>query len=99
MLPSPNRSRSPLSSITFCRLTWFCHIVAQHGEVAGNVGAAKAGLRPERIDDLIALINRCRSRKLPEVAGVIEVHMPEDHVINVGGLDADLGELGIDRDI
>ena len=25
--------------------------------------------------------------------------MPEDHVINVGGLDADLGELGIDRDI
>src|SRR5580700_4555602 len=70
------------------------HIVAERGEVASDVAAAEAGLRPERIDDLIALINRCRSRKLPEVAGVIEVHMPEDHIINVGGLDADLGELG-----
>src|SRR5262249_49044036 len=75
------------------------YAVAQHGEIRGDVAATKAGLRPERVDDLVALVNDRCGRELADISGVIEVHVPENHVIDVGGFDADLVQLSIDRDV
>ncbi len=33
------------------------------------------------------------------IAGMIEVHVPEDDVVDVGRLDPNLSKLGVDRDI
>jgi hypothetical protein len=40
-----------------------------------------------------------RRRELADIAGVIEVHVTEDHIIDVGRLDPDLRELEVDRDV
>src|SRR5215469_10731616 len=73
--------------------------VAQHCEVAGYVAATITRLGPEGVNDLVALVNYRRSRKLADVARVVEVHMAKNHVIDVGGLKSSLLELKVDRKI
>src|SRR3954452_15278020 len=59
---------------------------AQRGQIAGDVDAGKSGLWPERVDDLVALIDEGRGRELGDVARMVEVHVPEDDIIDVGYL-------------
>ena len=72
---------------------------AQMGEIAGNIATSGAGLRIKSVLDLIALGDDGGFRKLANVPSMIEMHVSQDHVFDVGWLHSDLRELGIDREI
>src|SRR5262249_22939850 len=73
--------------------------VAQHGEVTGDEERGEAIGGPEVVLDLVALIDKGRIEELADIAGMVDVEMPEYDIFDVGRLHVDLGELGIDGDV
>ena len=55
--------------------------------------------RPEGVLDLVALVDEGRVEELADIAGMVDVEMPEHDILNVGRLHVDLGELGVDGDV
>ena len=55
--------------------------------------------RPERIPDLVTLVDEGRVQELADIAGVVDMEMSEHDILDVGRLHVDLGELGIDSDV
>src|SRR5438132_324738 len=82
-------------------------IVRHHGarrgpedhEVTGDVAAGGAGLGPEGVPDLVLLHDQRRVRELRDVAAVVQVHVTDDDVLDVVGLEPDLAELDVDGDV
>ena len=74
-------------------------VVAQHHEVTGDVVLGRAGLPPEGVLDLVLLKDDGRLRELAHVSAVVQVHVADDHVLEVVGLEPDLPELHVDGHI
>ena len=73
--------------------------VAQHGEIVGDEERRISWRRPERVLDLVALEYERRVEELADIAGMVDVEMPEHDIFDVGRLHVDLGELGVDGDV
>ena len=73
--------------------------VAQHGEILRDEEHGVAIRRPEGVLDLVALIDEGRVEELADIAGMVDVEMPEHDILDVGRLHVDLGELGVDGDV
>src|ERR1700760_1541057 len=75
------------------------HAVSQHGEIIADEESGIAWRRPERVPDLVALVHKRGIKELADVAGMVDMEMTEYDIFDVGRLDVDLAELGVDGDI
>src|SRR5947209_1127210 len=75
------------------------HAVSQHGEIVADEEGRVTRCRPERVPDLVPLIHKGRFQELADIAGVVDMEMTEHNVFDVGRLDVDLAELGVDGDV
>src|SRR5450631_700450 len=75
------------------------HAIPQHGKIIADEERGIARCGPERVPDLVALEYECRVEELADVAGMIDMEVPEHDILDVGRLDVDLAELGVDGDI
>src|SRR5271156_3553789 len=73
--------------------------VAEHQEILSDEEHGVAWRGPERIPDLVTLIDERRVQEFADVAGMIDMEVPKHDILYVRGLDVDLAQLGIDRDI
>src|SRR5882757_1067638 len=67
------------------------------GEVARDVVERIADVGPPRRLELVVLRDQGRVLELPDIAAVVEMKMTDRDILDVVGLEADLGELDRDR--
>src|ERR1700677_4295184 len=72
---------------------------AEIGEIGRDVRSSGARSRPERVLDLVSLHDDGSVREFADIARVIEMHVSENNVIDVGCLDPNLLKLGVDRKV